>query len=457
MPSVKDVSRGIISLLATYDTECTKQLSTPADSNTTATAATAASPEADKFVLRFLDSPEFYQHVEVLENYARQHPAIAGPVTFPTAALAPDAAHEAPASSHASGIEHPVLRAKLLASTVAEDSESPEYLSAGDRPEAAACSMSTSSLRRSQNNHSQATAAISNVSAIATPRNLSPHTDQLGAWGSTSGPTSPSKHVTTPAPATRERPASDHMESLAAALSSTVHHHHPLTSQLSPHGSPLLTATTSRHLHSNSGIQLRTGRPSDPELNSSASLTNLTKAAGRTSELIYQDALRRTADDGGDAYVLSTELLQMFKTTILPLLYNGSEQLDSRLATLLRSGRAGEAASTPPAIATSVASPSRATSSSSVTSIPPKSGQVTSAPVGVKEMVVVNNSPLDKTVIFFRAFSHLLPAIGGQRFMLDWWENVFIPILALPNNQRILEIECRNIILKALQPPALAP
>ncbi|KAJ1969590.1 hypothetical protein H4R35_006097 [Dimargaris xerosporica] len=118
----------------------------------------------------------------------------------------------------------------------------------------------------------------------------------------------------------------------------------------------------------------------------------------------------RSHSDNDDTSRLSNELLHILKQHVLPLLSRQGERWENVLSTELDREQSKPRAPLPN----------------------------------------LRHSRYDKIVVFFRAFHRLLPSIGCRQFLADWWQNVFMPMLALPNNQRVIEIELRHIVLDLL-------
>ncbi|KAJ1966767.1 hypothetical protein IWQ62_002264 [Dispira parvispora] len=353
MPTVKDVIRSITNLLDDYDKFCrTHNFSQQAPK---ATGISYSNPDAYKLVSQFLESPSFFNQLQTLEDYAIQHPANPGPAPLyssqgrvPTQGFSPQASHD----TFKSRVSHSSTTVQTQASVDSADGvdvDSRLYPS-----------------RTPLGTRTQAIAEVSNVSAVVTPRNLSPNVEQL-AKSATKDATPPGKSPT-------------------------------------PHTSKPTSPCASPDKEERDGGIIQGDHT-----------MGVSKGTLLMDRLNYKAAYQQIDDD--DAFDLSRELFQMFTDTILPIFNVRSEQWERYFE--------------------------------------PRHAE---KPLADHTFPFAKHYQLDKIMVFFRAFSVLLPALGGKRFMLDWWDAVFQRIFTLPNNCRTFETECRTVVLHLLKsiPPTYA-
>ncbi|KAJ1660852.1 hypothetical protein IWQ61_000261 [Dispira simplex] len=354
MPTVKDVIRSINNLLDAYDKFCQVHSSSQQEPKTT--NISYFNPDCYKLVSQFLESSEFFNQLQTLEDYAAQHPANPGPAPLygsqgrvPTKGFSPQVSRDAYKTRvpHSSSI----VQARASVDSVdGVDSDSRLYPT-----------------RTPLGTRTQAIAEVSNVSAVVTPRNLSPNVEQLAK---------------------------------SAATDAT-----PLGKAPTPHTSkPTSPCALSDAEELDGGAA-----QGDHTTGARPQTLGVPKGTLLMDRLTYKAACQQIDDD--DAYDLSQELLQMFTDTILPIFNFRNEQWESYFET--EHGGMSLAGRTSP---------------------------------------FIKHYQLDKIMVFFRAFSALLPALGGKRFTLDWWDAVFQRIFSLPNNCRTFETECRTVVLTLLKP-----
>ncbi|KAJ1968924.1 hypothetical protein H4R34_006215, partial [Dimargaris verticillata] len=347
MPAVKDVSRCILQLLTSFDKAC-QQTTSRSDPGLSTTGDVAIDPDAQKHVVQFLDSPEFYALAETLDAYASQHPALPGPsgLTQPPSARPTDTT------------DGSLFRPKLLINLTNQ-----QTLSTGDTgTKDPADAVVTHS--RSLGPRGHPTASVTPVNAIITPRNLSPVAEE------------------------KIPTAAAQLDSLRTTAGS------PLTPgdgrAHSPTQFPTITSATATTASTITPTATIAKPPSYPNL-------------------ALKEPIRSSLDND-DTSRLSNELLHILKQHVLPLLSRQGERWENVLSTTL--------------------------------------DRELNKPLA--PLPNLRHSRYDKIVVFFRAFHRLLPSIGCRQFLADWWQNVFMPVLALPNNQRVLEIELRHIVLDLL-------